>query len=60
MNETGYRTFGLVGACVIVFSIVVSSSGTHRNIAFLKQPPPSSKPYPFGIRSFSDIGGPTT
>ncbi len=46
LNPEGYRTLGLVAACVIVFSILVSSLGTHRNIPHLKQPPPKR---PFGI-----------
>lgn len=46
LNPDGYRTFGLVAACVIVFSILVSSLGTHRNIPHLKQPPPKR---PFGF-----------
>ena len=46
LNPDGYRTLGLVAACVIVFSILVSSLGTHRNIPHLKQPPPKR---PFGV-----------
>lgn len=46
LNPAGYRTLGLVGACVIVLSILVSSLGTHRNIPHLKQPPPKR---PFGF-----------
>jgi Na+/melibiose symporter-like transporter len=46
LNPGGYRTLGLVAACVIVFSILVSSLGTHRNIPHLKQPPPKR---PFGF-----------
>jgi len=46
LNPDGYRTLGLVAACVIVLSILVSSLGTHRNITHLKQPPPRR---PFGF-----------
>jgi len=46
LNPDGYRTLGLVAACVIVISILVSSIGTHRNIQHLKQPPPKR---PFGF-----------
>jgi Na+/melibiose symporter-like transporter len=46
LNPEGYRTLGLVAACAIVLSILVSSLGTHRNIPHLKQPPPKR---PFGI-----------
>lgn len=46
LNPAGYRTLGLVAACVIVLSILVSSLGTHRNIPHLKQPPPKRR---FGL-----------
>ncbi len=46
LNPDGYRTLGLVAACAIVVSILVSSLGTHRNIPHLKQPPPKR---PFGV-----------
>jgi GPH family glycoside/pentoside/hexuronide:cation symporter len=46
LNPAGYRTLGLVAACVIVSSILVSSLGTHRNIPHLKQPPPK-RPFAF-------------
>ncbi len=46
LNPAGYRTLGMVAACVIVFSILVSSIGTHRNIPHLKQPPPKRR---FGL-----------
>jgi Na+/melibiose symporter-like transporter len=46
LNPDGYRTLGLVAACMIVLSILVSALGTHRNIPHLKQPPPKR---PLGV-----------
>jgi Na+/melibiose symporter-like transporter len=39
LNPIGWRSYGLVAACVIVFAILVSAIGTHRHIPYLKQPP---------------------
>ena len=53
LNPAGYEAMGLVGACVIMFAILVSALGTHRHIPHLKPPPPKR---PFGLRRvFSEL-----
>ena len=47
LNPAGYQTMGLVGGCVILLSIMVSSLGLHRHIPHLKAPPPRR---PFSVR----------
>ncbi len=47
LNPAGYQMMGLVGAGVILFSILVSSLGLHRNIPHLKAPPARR---PFSVR----------
>jgi Na+/melibiose symporter-like transporter len=39
LNPAGWRSYGIVSACVMVFAILVSAIGTHRHIPYLKQPP---------------------
>lgn len=53
LNPAGYQTMGLVGACVIMFAILISALGTHKHIPTLK-PAPAKKA--FGVkRVFSEL-----
>ncbi len=53
LNPAGYQTMGLVGACVIFSSIIISALGLHRNIPYLKSPPTKR---PFSVqRVFGEI-----
>jgi Na+/melibiose symporter-like transporter len=40
LNPVGYGRYGLVAAGVIFVSILVSTAGTHKQIPYLKAPPP--------------------
>jgi Na+/melibiose symporter-like transporter len=42
-NREAYPFFGLVGALVILVSIIVSAAGTHARIPYLKSPPPERR-----------------
>lgn len=53
MNKSAYDTYGLVAACMIFLSIIVSSLGTHHHIPKLRAPPPKA---PLNVRRlFSEI-----
>jgi Na+/melibiose symporter-like transporter len=39
LNPSGYSTYGLVAAAVMLVAILVSAVGTHRHIPNLRQPP---------------------
>ncbi|WP_374127881.1 MULTISPECIES: MFS transporter [unclassified Sphingomonas] len=39
-NRDAYPVYGLVGALVILLSILISAGGTHARIPYLKSPPP--------------------
>ncbi len=40
LNPVGYGRYGLVASVVIFVSILVSTAGTHKQIPYLKAPPP--------------------
>lgn len=42
LNPDGYKAFGLLGAGIMLASILISAAGTHRFIPWLKAPPPRS------------------
>lgn len=49
-NRDAYPVYGLVGALVILISIIISAAGTHSRIPYLKSPPPER---PLTIRIIS-------
>ena len=52
LHRPGYVTFGIVGAILMVISVVVSAMGQHSRVAHL----PAQKPPPFSFRvAFAEI-----
>lgn len=43
LNPAGYWTFGLVGAAVMLVSVLASTLGTHHRIRYLRDPPPPER-----------------
>lgn len=43
LNPAGYWTFGLVGAVVMIATVLVSTVGTHHRIKYLRQLPPPER-----------------
>ncbi len=43
LNPMGYELFGLLGAAVMVMSMVLSTTGTHSRIRYLRKSPPREK-----------------
>jgi Na+/melibiose symporter-like transporter len=39
LNPAGYLRYGLIAACVMAATILISSLGTHRNIKYFRVPP---------------------
>lgn len=54
LNPAGYHLFGVVGAVVILASVLISSMGTHSRIKYLRALPPPAKQSVFA--TFAQMG----
>lgn len=46
LNPAGYLTFGLVGALLMISTVLLSTLGTHHRIKYLRQLPPPKRRNP--------------